>query len=132
MAKNAVVLVVVLSLTLSFAFGKSLPDCDEFIDEAPLSVDEIHDNCRKECPDDKEGQCFKTCVVKKVEEEGEDGEYFKFIISNVSAKKTETWKQELADLLKTKCLPILTEQKKISEAFDCYMEQNQGKCVTIV
>lgn len=132
MAKNILILVAVFAVIFGFANSASLPDCDDFISDAPLLVDEIHEACHKECSSaetEKKKECFKNCVVKKVEDQGEDGEYVKFIISNLAEKKTEAWKQELADILKEKCLPILTEQKKIAEAFECYMETKNGKCV---
>lgn len=125
MARNTIIFVTILSIILSVSFCKRLPDCDDFIEDAPLSVHEIQDDCHKDCPEDFE--CLKKCVLEKVEEQGEDGEYLKYIVSNLSTPKTEVWMQELAEELKEKCLP-LTEEKKLDEAFECYMKASIGKC----
>lgn len=131
MARTTIVIVTLFFIILSVGYAKSLPDCDDFIEDAPLSVHLIDDECSKNCTKDVE--CFKNCVLTKVEEQGgEDGEYLKFIISNVSTPKAEGWMQELAKELLEKCVPIAIEQKKLEEAFDCYMNATAGKCAVNV
>lgn len=127
MARNTIIFVTLFATILSVGYAKSLPDCDDFIEDAPLSVHVIDEDCSKNCT--KEVECFKNCVLTKVQEQGgEDGEYLKFIISNVSTPKPEGWMQDLAKELLEKCVPLAVEQKKMEEAFDCYMKATVGKC----
>lgn len=74
-------ILILITFGILFIFGnaENLPDCDEFIEDAPFSVNILHETCQKKCP--KDTKCFKNCIVHHVAKEGEDGQYLTYILS---------------------------------------------------
>lgn len=125
MSNRSTLLFVVLGLCLGIAYSEDLPDCDDLWGKASKHVKLVHENCREECPNDL--KCFNGCVVDVVKNKDEDGDYLKGIVEVVSSKHSEGWKQDIADQLSVKCIPLAIEQK-MEEAFECWMETINGKC----